>query len=415
MRSVHQRAELAMHLMALGNSQEQARCLAAWRSSQGGGESSTCLLRDGWGSKPLAGCMKNKCHGSMVPRNVSDFSNILHLFNQTNRGTANCTYGYNEAVSEMFFRTKAAVAARKDPEWQTEEVKKRNLKVRMRQPHIRDSGSNPRLPHEWGDMSASICTRAWGQVHLPSSLLTSTKTFWPCPLVRKPCCTGVAECKRAVPRGPGHCTPNVLKAFYQYAAGLTRYTSLPVQPHIADVKAHRETLYQRHKKGGLATCPREDCSVHCSSAEGPPPLLRKSCAGMHLTTAWTGSGLSGDHFLPRFALLKKDQNLPLLITNRAVVTTPPNPISRAAEAFTNLSAWPHTPLKPLCTHVAHLGFFLWLQAHKCFVCQETWNMTTRTPGEVLEHQRGPGLRLVRNLVFLGVCNHPSPCRGSLLL
>lgn len=52
----------------------------------------------------------------MLPHNVSEFSNILHLFNQTNRGTANCTYGFNEAVSEMFFRIEAAVAARKDPE-----------------------------------------------------------------------------------------------------------------------------------------------------------------------------------------------------------------------------------------------------------------------------------------------------------
>lgn len=57
--------------------------------------------------------MKNKCHGSVHLRNVSEFSNNLHLFDQTNRNSANHTCSFNEAVFEMFFRAEAAVAERK--------------------------------------------------------------------------------------------------------------------------------------------------------------------------------------------------------------------------------------------------------------------------------------------------------------
>lgn len=64
----------------------------------------------------------------MLPRNVSEFSSNLHLFDQTNWSTANHTDGFNEAVSELVFRVKVAVAEKKDPERQTEKVKKRNLK-----------------------------------------------------------------------------------------------------------------------------------------------------------------------------------------------------------------------------------------------------------------------------------------------
>lgn len=90
-----------------------------------------------------------------------------------------------------------------------------------------------------------------------------------------------------------------------------------MQPHTDDVKAHRKTLYQRHKRSRLTPCPREGWSVHCSSTWEPPLLVRKPCAGMQLVPAGTGSGLSDDHFLPRFALLKKDQNLPLLFPSPA--------------------------------------------------------------------------------------------------
>lgn len=50
----------------------------------------------------------------MLPHNVSEFSNNLHLFNQNNQSMANCTYSFNEAVSETFFRVKTAVAERTD-------------------------------------------------------------------------------------------------------------------------------------------------------------------------------------------------------------------------------------------------------------------------------------------------------------
>lgn len=63
----------------------------------------------------------------MLPHDVSEFCNNLHLFNQTNQSHANGTYGFNEAVSETFFRVKVAVGERKDPKWQTEDVKERNL------------------------------------------------------------------------------------------------------------------------------------------------------------------------------------------------------------------------------------------------------------------------------------------------
>jgi len=63
----------------------------------------------------------------MLPRNVSEFSDNLHLFAQTHRSTANRPYSFSEAMSQTFVRVKVAVAERKDPERQTEEVKKRNL------------------------------------------------------------------------------------------------------------------------------------------------------------------------------------------------------------------------------------------------------------------------------------------------
>lgn len=50
----------------------------------------------------------------MCPYSVSEFSNNLHLFDQNNQSMANCTYNFNEAASETFFRVKA--------QWQREQI-----------------------------------------------------------------------------------------------------------------------------------------------------------------------------------------------------------------------------------------------------------------------------------------------------
>lgn len=88
----------------------------------------------------------------------------------------------------------------------------------------------------------------------------------------------------------------------------TRYTSTPVQPHVAGVNKHTETSQQRCKSR-LATCPRAGCSVHCSSAYGPCTSEERPVQGTHPMTLWTGSGHCDDLFLPKLTLLKKDWNL----------------------------------------------------------------------------------------------------------